>query len=224
MNPTLIPDELKECKMVFFLESEGLNEVSYSSFDTYYMKFVFNTGSSKVDNAIKNACEFVKEILYGSNADQIGDVTILSLNGDTKYATLELEVKDLESDVVTDKIEAIIRTLNNMTVFSPTSVTYINNRLYGNIQAKIPSSMLSLASQANYNVFNRAIIGTVLADATNVSKLISLGIPAIVLSNGVYNPFLETECIPIPSLERCRDVVVEIIKLSYDTSFTDITT
>lgn len=223
MNSTILPDKLKECKMVFFLESEGLNEISYSSFDTYYMKFVFNTGSSKFDNAIKNTCEFVREIMHGSNANQIGEVTILSLNGDTKYATLELEVKDLESDIVTEKIDAIIRTLNNITTFSPTSVTYINNRLYGNIQAKIPSSMISLASEANYNVFNRAIIGTVLADATNVSKLIALGIPSIVLSNGVYNPYLETECIPIPSLKCCRDVIVEIIKLSYDSSFPDLT-
>lgn len=210
------------CDMAFFLDGSGLNEISYSNFNTYYMELYFSGTSN--ENAIKNACELVNEILHGTNASNVGDVKINSLNGDSSYAKLQLEIKDLDADAVTDKIDWIVRTLNNTSLFSPATVTYNNHKLYGNIQSKIPSSMLSLASEANYNIFNRAVIGTVINNATNVTTLVSKGIPSIVLSNGVYNPYTEHECIPIPSLTRCRDVVIEIIKLSYDASFTDLTT
>lgn len=220
--------ELEDTKIVYFVEGEGLNTVQYSNYNISRLKFCFSGSKflSENINACKSVCTLVNELYYGAYANNIKEFDIINLNGTSSYAELLLEIKDMNNDSLNDRIRYVITALKSLNSSIPSNtVTYTNSKLSSNISSHIPQSMINLASDANKAIYNRTIVNSILntyGDASNVITLVSKGYPSIVLSNGVFNAYKPTECIPIPAMTRCRDVLINIIKLSSTHTFDDI--
>lgn len=219
-----------DADMAFLVESIGQTHVQYNNFNVSEMTITF-TGervSGGFDdeatvNAIKNACMFIATVVEENEILTIdsgaGFVFVKSLNGDYLQAELIIDIKDLDYDNVIDMMDTIEETLQRMDFYNPDTVTVSRKDLYSNAKSKIPASMINLANLAVFDKYSRGCVTTPIRNGYAAADLTNKGIPAVSLSCGGYNYYTYQECIPLPALDNCMDVLVNIVVDSYDFDF-----
>ena len=115
-----------------------------------------------------------------------------------------------------DEVESI---LQQMTFYDPNAITVQRKDIYSNVQNKIPFSVINLARQANFEFYNRACITIPMRNGYAAAELTTKGISTASLSCGGYNFYTYQECIPLPALDNCREVLVNVVKDSYNFDF-----
>lgn len=219
-----------DADMAFEIAAEGEDHVEYNNYNVSNMTIEF-LGSKVLGtyddeaaiNAIKNASLFVAAMVNDDLTLTMdtgaGIAFVKSLNGDYNQAVLELQIRDLDKSGVTDKVNRIIKILQTQNFYNTNTVSYTVVDKYANIRTHIPTSMRSLAIQSSYDLYLRGVVATPIHHGYVCAQMTAKGVPTLALSSGGYNYYSPNECIPIPSLDNCLTVLVNIIKNSWTMDF-----
>ena len=222
-----------DTKLAFFMNGEGQNTIQYSNEAVREIVISFtgtmvnsHDSSPVAIHALKTAIKVANVLLNPTSTIAssllIGDVYIASLTGDFKFATLIIELRDMQDAALKDRYNALEQTLQVLTQYQTSSHVHmdiISKDLFGNKEIEIPESMITLAKNSNYNVYGRAITVIPVQNGTNVAKLVDKNIPVIQLATGGYNLGSGEEVIPVSSLYKVRTVLSNIVSGAYDPTF-----
>lgn len=227
---TRLESGFMDADMAFMVDSVGQTHVQYNNFNVTEVRIHFSGeriygrfDEEALNNAIKNACMFTATLMNSKSMLTVdsgaGYVFIKSLEGDYLNAELVMYVKDLDYNGVDDMIDEITETLKKMDFYTPDTIDIQRKDIYSNVRNKIPTSMIMLATQSNRDLYDRGCNVIPIKNGYAAADLTTKGIPTISLSCGGYNFYTYQECIPIPALDNCREVLVNIVKNSYDFNF-----
>jgi len=221
-----------DADLAYMVDAPGQTHVQYNNFNISEMEITF-TGErvqggfdeDAVINAIKNACVYVDKVVESNTALTVdsgnGYVFIKSLEGDYLKATLTISIRDLNYDNVVSMMDTLENTLQRMPFYIKDMITVKRTDLYNNVRSKIPYSVIDLAIKSNTDLYNRGCITIPISNGYAAAELTNKGIPTVSISCGGYNFYTYHDCIPLPALDNCRDVLVNIVKNSYTYDFND---
>ena len=209
----------------YCIEGSGQNIMSHSNYNISDMLVTIKgegiSGQSPEEanlNATRYAAQFISRLnnddpTYTTNIGS-GLTFIKKVSGTYLNMEIELQIRDMTSQGVNDRITYVVDILNSLDISSDYKSYRIINVL-NNERTNIPTWVYDLAKSANYEVYARGVINTPIDGCYEPIKLTSLCIPSIVLSSGGYNFRTNHECIPLPALNICRDVLINIVKKAF---------
>ena len=221
-----------DADFAYMVDSPAQTHVQYNNFNISEMEITFigervqgGFDEDAVVNSIKNACLYVSKVLETNSALTVdsgnGFVFIKSLEGDYLKAILKMTIKDLDYDNVVAMMDELEFILQKMPFYNKDGVTVKRTDLYNNVKSKIPYSVIGLATKGNFDLYNRGCITLPMNNGYAAAALTNKGVPTVSLSCGGYNFYTYKECIPLPALDNCREVLVNIVKESYTYDFND---
>ena len=219
-----------DADFAYEVAAEGEDHVEYNNYNVSNMEVTFKgakvPGSYEdeaIVNAVKNAALFVHALLVDDASLTMdtgsGIAFVKSITGDYVESVVTLQIKDIEADNVQDKIRRIVRILQSQIFYDASMVSYTITDVYSNIKSHIPNSVRDLAIQSMYDQYFRGVISPIINHGYSCSELTRKGVPMISISSGYYNAYTPQECIPIPSLDNCFEILKNIIKNSWTMDF-----
>lgn len=221
-----------DCTFAYEVCAEGEDHVEYNNYNLSYMTITFKGsktpglyGDDAIVNAAKNAALFVNALTVEDKALTLdngsGIAFVKSISGDYTSTDVELQIKDLDTSSMQDRIRRVLKVLQSQSFYDEYMISYKVVEVYSNIKNNIPDSVKDLAIKANYDKYLRGVVSPIINHGYACSELTKKGIPMISISAGGYNAYTPHECIPIPSLDNCLEVLVNIILNSWDMDFSN---
>jgi di/tripeptidase len=231
MNPVMgLTGGFMDAQMCYLVDAQSQTHVQYNNYYVYDMVFTFS--GTKIPgiyddeagiNAVKNAIEFASALVTDDVTLTVdngsGYVFIKSLDGDFLSAKLVLEIKDLEKANMDDRVNRIKAVLGRMKSGTISTVSYTITKKFENVRTRIPKSMVGLAVQSIYDKYVLGTMTTPIHHGYTAAQLTLKGVPTVSLSCGAFNYYTPQECVPVPSLTNCFEVLVNIVKNSFSYNF-----
>ena len=209
----------------YTVDGGALGEIEYECFNAASVKMTFHglsthTGSAKgkMKNAIRIASEFVSSL----PADEIPERTegyegffhVDSMEGDVTLARLAMLIRDHDMDRFLERKQLIEELTERFRAkYGQETIETVIRDTYYNMSEKIRPVMyiIEKAEEAMRNCGVEPVI-TAIRGGTDGARLSYEGLPCPNLSTGGENFHGIHEFIPVPSLTKMADILVEIAR------------
>lgn len=176
------------------------------------------TAKNKMINAMLVAHEFITKLPENETPENTegyeGFFHLTNMNGTVEKAKLDFIIRDFNADSFQKRKEVILKIVDDLQKKHDTRIKVQIDDQYFNMKEKIEpvSHIIDVATKAMQNVGIKPDIKPI-RGGTDGARLSYMGLPTPNIFTGGYNFHGRFEFIPVESMQKAVQVIIEIIKL-----------
>jgi tripeptide aminopeptidase len=211
----------------YTMDGSELGELEYENFNAAGAKVIFKGkivhpgyALNKMVNSMTRAAEFVLALPSNEVPEQTtkyeGFYHLLSMKGEVEDTTLQYIIRDHDKDIFEDRKKAMQKLVSDFKEkYGENAVSLEMKDQYYNMREMVVPNMhiVDIAEQAMKNLDIKPVIKAI-RGGTDGARLSFMGLPCPNIFAGGHNFHGRYEFVPVESMMKAKDVIIEIAKLT----------